>query len=61
MTLLMALLVFIVTLELTKQGYFRPKPVREVKVKAVELIPILIIVAIPASGLVLTILVILNL
>jgi len=62
-TLLMALLVFIVTLELTKQGYFRPKPVREVKVKAVmrtELIPILIIGLIPTLGLVVTILVILD-
>jgi len=57
MTLLM-LLIFIVLLELIK---LRPKPVRGVKIKVAELIPILIIVAIPASGLVLTILVILNL
>jgi len=59
MTLLM-LLIFIVLLELTKQGYFRLRPVREVKVHVAEVIPILIIGLIPMLGLVVTILVILD-
>ena len=60
-TIIIALL--IITFELHKQGCFRPKPVRKVKVKKVmlvEVIPVLIIGAIPVLGLVLTLLVILN-
>ena len=52
-TLLMALLVIIVTLELIKA-----RPVREVKVHVAEVIPILILGVIPMLGLVVTILVI---
>ena len=62
-TLIVALLIFIIVFELSKQGYFKPKPIsgepKKSGVVLTELAPIVILSSIPLLVVILTILVLL--